>query len=257
MSFLRRMIRILVVSILCLCVAAGCATVQKPLSQSADAVVPEGMVFIEGGSFLMGSDADVGDEVPPHRVSIGSFYMDISEVTNLQYRRFIEVTGHESPEFCFPELDKPDEPVMGVSWTDAAAFAEWAGKRLPTEAEWEYAACGGLAACVFPWGGEADPELANYASFGLVPVKSFPPNGYGLYDMAGNVWEWCADWYGREYYGMSSTKNPKGPLSGTYKVLRGGAWYCNADQVRIRNRYSAASGAKSFHVGFRCVQSVP
>ncbi|MCX8045060.1 MAG: formylglycine-generating enzyme family protein [Desulfobacterota bacterium] len=217
---------------------------------------PDGMVLIPGGVFLMGAADGDPDEQPVHEIAIKSFYLDIHEVTNAQYRHFIEATGHPAPPFWHPELDRPDEPVVGVSWFDATKYAAWAGKRLPTEAEWEYAARGGRNDMRFPWGNTPNRTAANYGSFGLLPVKSFPPNAFGLYDMAGNVWEWCSDWYDRDFYHHSPAHNPQGPVSGTLRVLRGGAWYCAEDAVRTANRFYAAPETNDFSIGFRCVQDI-
>lgn len=215
---------------------------------------PVAMVFVPGGTYTMGADHGFPDEQPKHEVSIDPFYIDINEVTVAQYQKFLNETGRNAPKFWFPEIDRPDDPVVGVSWEDAAAYAKWAGKRLPTEAEWELAARGGTENGKYPWGDEPDLQFANVGSFGIAPVKSFKPNGYGIYDMIGNVWEWCYDWYDPEYYSKSPRENPKGPKSGKYKVLRGWAWYCNADQVKVTKRYSSDPTARSYSYGFRCVK---
>jgi iron(II)-dependent oxidoreductase len=214
------------------------------------------MVLVPGGKFIMGSSEGDSDESPLHEVYIDSFYIDAQEVTISQYKKFIEATGHPKPHYWQPDYDSPDDPVVGVSWQDAVDYARWAGKRLPTEAEWEYAARGGNQKDKYPWGNTANTLYSNYLSFGLLPVKSLKPNSYGIYDMIGNVWEWCADWYAGDYYAVSPPKNPKGPVSGTHKVLRGGAWYCNEREVRVANRYYALPDAHSFNIGFRCVRSV-
>jgi formylglycine-generating enzyme required for sulfatase activity len=228
-----------------------------PAAQSAEtAKGSDEMVLIPAGKFMMGSTEGGADEQPVHEVQIKSFYIDMHEVTSAEYKKFADATGHPLPPFWYPELDKPDEPVVGVSWHDARDYAAWAGKRLPTEAEWEYAARGGKAGSRYPWGDAIDRDAANFSSFGIVPVKSFPANGYGLYDMIGNVWEWCADWYSSDYYATSSRKNPQGPPQDTFKVLRGGAWYCGPDEVRPANRFYAAPDAKSFNYGFRCARDI-
>jgi formylglycine-generating enzyme required for sulfatase activity len=152
---------------------------------------------------MMGSEEGDVDERPLHTVYIDAFYMDSTEVTCSRYGRFLSETGYPPHQLWNPEYDRPDDPVVGVSWYDAAAFARWAGKRLPTEAEWEKAARGSADRTTYPWGNEIDKTRANYASFGITPVKSFAPCGYGLYDMAGNVGEWCEDWYSDAYYAMS------------------------------------------------------
>ena len=216
---------------------------------------PELMMLVPAGYFLMGGEEGNEDEQPQHRVHVDAFYMDTAEVTCARYERFLKQTGYPPHQLWDPKFDRPEDPVVGLSWYDASAFAKWAGKRLPTEAEWEKAACGGLVEKKYPWGDEIDREKANYNSFGITPAKSYEPNGYGLYDMAGNVWEWCQDWYGKEYYNMSSRENPSGPFLGTRKVVRGGAWYCNETALRISNRYKNDPGLGSFNIGFRCVKS--
>ena len=215
---------------------------------------PVEMVLVPGGTYMMGTDGGFPDQQPRHEVALDPFYMDIHEVTNKQYQKFLKDTGRRNPDFWFPEIDLPDEPVVGVSWNDAAAYAAWAGKRLPTEAEWEYAARGGALERKYPWGDRFDPSFANVGSFGIAPVKSFKPNDYGLYDMIGNVWEWCSDWYSQEYYGKSPRENPPGPSGGKYKVLRGWAWYCAPDQVKVTKRHNSNPSSTSYSYGFRCVK---
>ncbi len=212
------------------------------------------MRLVAAGSFLMGSESGDADEQPPHRVYVNAFYMDVTEVSCARYAGFLEETGYPAHEMWDPKIDRPEDPVVGISWHDAAAFAAWAGKRLPTEAEWEKAARGGLKQMRFPWGNEIDRKKTNYNSFGTAPVKSYSPNGYGLYDMAGNVWEWCRDWYGKEYYLIGTSKNPGGPGQGDRKVVRGGAWFCNPDAVRAANRHKNNPDIGSFNIGFRCVK---
>ncbi len=239
-------------------ILAGCTSTRQ-ISRSA-AGPPSGvgeMVYLQGGLFLMGADRGEPDERPAHTVTLNPFYIDICEVTVGQYTVFLGATGRKKPAFWHPELDRPDDPVVGVTWHDAAAYAAWAGKRLPTEAEWEFAARGGASGTPFPWGDDPDPRHANFASSGIAPVKRFPANGYSIHDMAGNVWEWCSDWYDATYYQVSPASNPQGPSIGTLKILRGGAWYSNEDQIRIANRYYALPDSRSFHTGFRCAKSAP
>jgi len=232
----------------------GCAS---PTTHKAGTVesVPAGMVYLPGGTFVMGSNQGKPNELPAHDVFLNPFYMDIHEVTVEQYAAFLRETGYEKPAFWQPELDRPDDPVVGATWFDAAAYAAWEGKRLPTEAEWEYAARGGAMGKQYPWGDNPDTRNANFSSSGIAPVKRFQPNGYGLHDMIGNVWEWCSDWYSDNYYETTPRGNPKGPFTGTHKILRGGTWYSSEEQVRITNRYFALPDIRSFHIGFRCVQS--
>ena len=249
---------LLVIIPVVLLLQAGCSIKSNPDSlenkNSASSDISDAMVLVPAGTFLMGSTSGDPDEKPAHNVYVDAFYIDTHEVTVRQYQRFLRETGHPKPDFWFPDLDRPTDPVVGVSWHDAAAYAAWAGKRLPAEAEWEYAARGGMLKSVYPWGDKPDTGYANFSSFGIAPVASFKPNGYGIYDMAGNVWEWCADWYASEYYNARAGKNPQGPVTGTHKVLRGGAWYCYEQQVRVANRYYALPDAKSYNVGFRCVK---
>jgi formylglycine-generating enzyme required for sulfatase activity len=166
----------------------------------------EELVLIPGGEFLMGAESDGGHN-PVHVVRLDPFYIDKFEVTNAQYRGFCEATGHRLPFFwnmtgfrCGPE--NPSHPVVGVNWRDAEAFATWCGKRFPTEAEWEYAARGGLVGKNYPNGDTIEPADGNYTKSdkrGPVEVGSYPPNGYGLYDFQGNVVEWVWDWYALDY----------------------------------------------------------
>lgn len=242
----------------CFTLLAGCASIPPSIPPAPDHdAIPEDMIYLPGGTFLMGSSQGKDNEQPPHEVSLDPFYIDTREVTLTEYEKFLSATGRKKPSFWHPELDRPDDPVVGVSWFDAAAYAAWMGKRLPTEAEWEYAARGGAAGKNYPWGDMPDRRRANFLSTGIAPVKSFEPNGYGLFDMIGNVWEWCSDWYSETYYQSSPKKNPKGPVIGIQKVLRGGTWYSTEEQARITNRYYALPDVRSFHTGFRCVKSAP
>jgi sulfatase modifying factor 1 len=224
------------------------------------------MVLIPAGEFQMGDSFNEGwdRERPVHIVYVDTFYMDIYPVTNERYREFMDATGHNAPTFWNdPDYNRPDHPVVGVSWYDAEAYAKWAGKRLPTEAEWEKSARGDLVNKRYPWGNNLTRDDANYSGKGgkdiwkyTSPVGSFPPNGYGLYDMAGNVWEWCADWYDEKYYSISPKLNPKGSDSGKYKVLRGGSWYYDGKNgLRITYRFTSLPSLGSTFFGFRCVQS--
>jgi len=218
------------------------------------------MVLIPAGDFQMGSN-DYDNEKPIHTVYLDAFYIDIYEVTNAQYKKFMASTGHKSPSYWNDsKYNAPNHPVVGVSWDDAVAYAKWAGKRLPTEAEWEKSAKGGLVGKTYPWGDNLTHDDANYKWEHTSPVGSFAPNGYGLYDMAGNVCEWCADWYGNNYYANSPKSNPKGPGSGERRVLRGGSWKLNYVydyvylRVAYRNYYYYPTDGHYNFIGFRCVQ---
>ena len=208
-----------------------------------------------------------------------TFYMGKFEVTVGQFKVFLQDTGYE-PSMSFWERyfvsPEDNHPVVGVDWFAANTYAQWAGMRLPTEAEWEYAARGGLAGMLYPWGNELNHDNANYHRawdknitydypdyintdkkdvwrYSSAPVGSFEPNGFGLYDMAGNVAEWCQDWYQRDFYSVSSMDNPQGPETGTEKVSRGGHWFSWDRGLRVHNRGSNSPDVKAWQdvQGFR------
>ena len=306
-----------------------------------------GMVLIPGGVFDMGGDNNQAseDEYPKHKVQVDPFYMDVTEVTNAQFKKFTDATGYvttaeRKPDWeeikktvppgtpkppdnvlvaaslVFRQADGPvdlnnfnqwwswvegaswrhpqgpgssiegkdDYPVVHVSWDDAQAYCKWAGKRLPTEAEWEFAARGSLVNNIYPWGNEHVNQGApkanswegkfpylNEKKDGYVtaaPVKSFAANGYGLYDMAGNVWEWCSDWYHHDYYQQLKGKltvNPQGPDKSydpqepynAKRSLRGGSFLCNdsyCSGYRVARRMKSSPDTGLEHTGFRCVR---
>lgn len=234
------------------------------------------MLLIPTGTFEMGDSFGEGlpHELPVHTVTVNAFYMDVTEVTNAVYKQFLDATGHKAPNFWDdPAFNAPDQPVVGVTWLDAAAYAQWAGKRLPTEAEWEYAARGGQAGMRYPWGNEITHDDANYKGKngrdiwdGPAPVGSFAKNDYGLYDMGGNVWEWCADEYDAKFYAVSQENNPiAGKLItftnddfanvNTRRVSRGGSWTSADNKLRIPNRNFLDPQATSETTGFRCVRT--
>ncbi|MGF1584303.1 MAG: formylglycine-generating enzyme family protein [Bacteroidales bacterium] len=316
--------------------------------QTATDSIPQGMVWIPAGTFMMGGDNNQADpdEYPKHQVTVSGFWMDETVVTNSQFREFVESTGYVTTAEIAPDWEDmkqqlpagtpkpPDEafvpaslvfsspenavnlnnyhqwwswmpganwqhpqgpgsnienmdnfPVVHISWYDATAYAEWAGKRLPTEAEWEWAARGGLEGNIYPWGNEhiekGQPKANSWqGSFpdrntvwdgynDTSPVGSFEPNGYGLYDMAGNVWEWCSDWYHYDYYKMIShpegIENPRGPDSSydpqeptaAKKVMRGGSFLCNdsyCSGYRVARRMKSTPDSGASHTGFRLVK---
>jgi formylglycine-generating enzyme len=211
--------------------------------------------LIPAGEFQMGSNDGNDDEKPVHTVYLDAFYMDIYEVTNAQYKKFMDATGYKAPKYWNEvRYNASNNPVVGVYWDDVVAYAKWAGKRLPTEAEWEKAARGGLVLV-----NTITHDTANYGGTGgkdkwdlTSPVGSFAQNGYGLYDMMGNVWELCADWYDENYYASSPKSNPKGPASGSYHVLRGGGYYERSLRIGIRDSIHPILEGSA--VGFRCVQ---
>jgi serine/threonine-protein kinase len=219
-------------------------------------IAPEGMVLIPAGPFLMGCDHGLENEAPVHEVSLDNFFLDATEVTNAQYRLFCEKTRRTPPPN--PRWDssyfagKPSHPVVNVTWFDADAYARWAGRRLPTEAEWEKAARGGLAGFEYPWGDGIDPTRANYNASGTCPVRSYDPNGYGVHEIVGNVWEWCSDWYAADAYRTSPRTNPTGPPTGADKVLRGGSIDGSIRTVRIAYRHWMSPHRRSSDIGFRC-----
>lgn len=308
----------------------------------------EGMVWIEGGEFTMGSTDDRGrkDELPAHRTRVDGFWMDETEVTNAQFAAFVEATGYVTIAEKKPDWEEikkqlppgtprpPDDvlvaasltfhspnqpislnnaaqwwewtpgaswkmpqgpgssiegkenyPVVHIAWDDAKAYAKWAGKRLPTEAEWEYAARGGLEDKSFPWGDDPVEKSGFMANIwqgdfpvtdkgvdgykGLAPTKSFPANPYGLYDMAGNVWEWTNDWYREDYYSKITDEvsvNPQGPKDSydpqeptvPKKVVKGGSFLCNVsycEGYRVSGKMKSSADTGLEHTGFRCVSS--
>lgn len=234
-------------------------TCESAFSQITD---PD-MALIPAGVFIMGKNsAGTTDWQPEHKVTVDAFYIDKCEVTNQQYHEFCKATGNPLPEFWGSSqfkcsLDYPDHPVVGVSFSDAIKYAHWAGKRLPTEAEWEYAARGGLPDSNYPWGNQIDSTLVNYGKKykSTLKVGSFKPNGYGLFDMGGNVWEWTMDNYGSDYYKNSPGLNPGGPDSGRFKVIRGGSWHSGAMCIQTYYRNGLSASWVDFAVGFRCAKS--
>ena len=236
------------------------------------------MVKVPVGAFPMGvpqGDRDGGrDEYPRHDVFVDTFLIDTFEVTNGRYLEFVKATGHRVPQHSknptrnLWEGDAiadslTDRPVINVDWFDAEAYCTWANKRLPTEAEWEKAAKG-TADRRFPWG-DIEPTMKhlnfNQRWIGektLMPVGSYEAgkSPFGVYDMAGNVWEWINDWYDAKYYEKSPTKNPKGPETGTKKVIRGAGWQNETPTVRIFTRVNSDPTIRNESTGFRCAMDV-
>ena len=261
----------------------------------SDELLPE-MALIPAGEFLMGSDEAEEDERPVHAVELDDFLIGVQPVTNAEYARFVRDTGHRPPaiyelplvvtaggqerERAFrssgqpytwvesdPPVDRLDHPVTLVRWEDAVAYCAWlsaaSGKtiRLPTEAEWEKAARGGLEGKRYPWGDHLERNLANFlveptlkTSRGTTRCKSYAPNGYGLFDMAGNVWEWVHDWHSATYYASSPERAPEGPPSGTLRLVRGGSWLSSdAGMLSCSHRHKVPPDTYSYGIGFRIV----
>jgi len=285
-----------------------------------------GMVRLEGGTFLMGTDSErawaADGEGPVREVTLRPFWIDECAVTNANFAEFIAATGFvtEAERFGWsyvfhkfvkgenrarargveknatwwvavdgaywkcPEgpgsnvRKRAEHPVVHVSWNDAVAYCAWAGKRLPTEAEWEYASRGGLEQKFFPWGDELlprnkhgrpehrcniwqgkFPDLDTGADghIGTAPARSFPPNAFGLYNTSGNTWEWCADWFSSTHPGPFD--NPAGPADGEARVMKGGSYLCHisyCDRYRVAARTKNTPDAASGHLGFRCARDV-
>ena len=228
----------------------------------------DGMVLIPEGYFLMGKDRDDGaqDETPVHRVWVDAFLIERYEVTNSQYAKFVEESGYRpvGPWYLYSSLERNTHPVVAITWNDAASYAIWYGKRLPSEAEWEKAARAGKISEPYPW---SKNELRNNGCCyenekkgdGIpptYPVGSFKPNGYGIYDMHGNVYEWCADWYEASYYSTSPEKNPLGAPTGLQKVIRGGSWASTNWLIRAAHRGRINPKLWATDIGFRCAQDV-
>ena len=276
-------------AILAICLFSSVTTETTPIETT-----PEGMVLIPAGHFQMGSEDEDAEayEQPVHTVHLDAFYMDKYEVTNKQFKAFVDanplwqksnIDRRFSNENYLPHWrgntypsGEAEHPVVCVSWYAAMAYAEWAGKRLPTEAEWEYAARGGLAGLKYPSGNTISTREANYKNplddLHTTTVGRYAANGYGLYDMAGNVLEWCLDEYDKNFYSVSH--NSRNPISGTRtiqwildnftsippyrpRVSRGGGWHHDAAQhLRVANRFRGLPKAGDAAGGFRCVRAV-
>ena len=262
------------------------ATLGTPMSAGTfrDTITGMEFVAVKGGCFQMGDTFGDGqsDEKPVHEVCVSDFSMGKYEVTNGQYRKFKR--GHDSGNYEGNSLNGDNQPVINVSWEDAVAYARWLSTqsqrtyRLPTEAEWEYASRGGTTGRNY-WGNGKDDacgyanvhDLSSKRAFSAftwenhncddrnkvaAPSGSYKPNAFGLYDMMGNVWEWCSDWYDGGYYGKSSRDNPQGPTTGSSRVFRGGSWRDDPVDVRASGRGDDAPGGRDDALGFRLVAPV-
>lgn len=234
------------------------------------------MVVVPGGKFYRGSNDGNRDEVPRHQITIDSFAIDIHPVTNEQFVRFLDALGGEKDSNHHDVIRLRDSrikrsggkisiesgyskhPVVGVTWYGSVAYAKWVGKRLPTEGEWEISAYGGLENALYQTGDDIEKSQANFFSADTTPVMSYAPNGYEIYDLAGNVYEWCHDWYGYNYYEISvqEPENPKGPLQGVYRVLRGGCWKSLKEDLCCSRRHRNNPGTVNGTYGFRCAADV-
>jgi len=271
---MKGIISISFIVILLFCFSVGCGTKKTEKSSAY-----EGMVLIPAGSFEMGSNDEESDEKPVHTVQISSFYMDKYEVTNAEYKKCVNAGSCRAPlsvesysrSSYYGDSTYDNYPVIYVSWDDARKYCQWKGGRLPTEAEWEYAARGGLSGARYPNGDNINCGDANFSRLSgsgegikcrdsggkdndTHPVGSYVANGYGLYDMAGNIWEWVSDWYDSNYYKNSPLRDPQGPSNGEYRGVRGGSWHSLTSNFHVSNRSWHHASVRDFNLGFRCAR---
>ncbi len=220
---------------------------------------------ISGGWFTMGTEHGQEDEGPPHRIFVDRFELGVCPVTRAEYECFVDATGHEPPrDWSHPPFAQPDLPVVGVSWLDAIAYCAWRTEedrrpvRLPTEAEWEFAARG-LQAALFPWG-DAMPDWIPNGGRGPLPapwpVTLGEPTDFGLFGIATNVHEWCADWHHKDYYSRSPERNPAGPDQGVRRASRGGSWRHAYTMCRVTQRSRLDPSFRYNDYGFRLARSL-
>lgn len=231
---------------------------QASVSQSYD---PAKLVPVPAGWFWMGSESGQDNERPLHRVWVDAFQLAACQVTNADYAEFLRATGTQPPPFWSdPNFDHPEQPVVAVSWFEAVQYCEWLCEisskpfRLPTEAEWERAARGGVDGKLFPWGNDPPESLQDYAKRwkdGPEPVARSAIRGFGVHDLCENVHEWCGDWYQPDYYAVSPEHNPRGPERGERRVSRGGSWRHHIKVTRCAARSSIPPQFQYADYGFR------
>ena len=236
-------------------------------SSGTDSPKP-GFALIPEGCFWMGSEAELveagqDNERPLHHVWVDAFRLAVCQVTNDDYARFLNATSSTPPPlWSDPNFDNPRQPVVAVSWFDAVKYCDWLSAagghgccyRLPTEAEWERAARGGVEGELYPWGNASPQSLPDYAKRwkqGPEPVAAYAPNRFGLYDICENVHEWCSDWYQADYYAISPERNPRGPETGTRRASRGGSWRHHIKVSRCAARSSIPPEFQYSDYGFR------
>jgi serine/threonine-protein kinase len=219
------------------------------------------LMYVPEGKFLMGSDDSDSDELPLHSVGLDAFWIDRTEVITDMYMLCVQAGACKKPNDVSHYVNPKyyNHPVVYVTWEDAAAYCSWAGRRLPTEAEWEKAARG-TNGSIYPWGDQSpDKTLLNFNNNikNTTRAGKYPDGAsvYGALDMAGNAWEWVNDWYGEIYYRRAPSSNPLGPETGTSRVLRGGMWASDGYFVHSSDRAKAGATFANFYIGFRCAQT--
>ena len=221
-------------------------------------------VLIPAGPFTMGDDSARPDEAPAHRVTLSAFRIAVLPVTNEEYAAFLKATGNDAPRFWDDRaFNQPRQPVVGATWYDAVAYCGWLSTvhgvryRVPTEAEWEKAARGGVEGGAYPWGDESfDGKGGRFPMDATWEVGSAPPNPHGIIDIGFNVHEWCSDWYDANYYADSPSTDPQGPLTGERRSSRGGAWRHAIKVSRCSARSSIPPDFRYNDYGFRVVQQL-
>jgi formylglycine-generating enzyme required for sulfatase activity len=237
------------------------ATAHSAFPSNSASLIEPNLVSLPGAWFLMGSSSGQDCEGPVHRVWVDAFLLAATQVTNAEYKRFVNATGCDVPPFWRDSnFNHPQQPVTGISWFDAARYCQWlalqTGRpyRLPTEAEWERAARGDFEQKDYPWGDAPPQSLPDYATrwqTGPEPVAQYAPNAFRLYDMCNNVHEWCGDWYDPKYYATSPDRNPHGPDTGQRKASRGGSWRHHVKASRCSARSSIPPDFHYADYGFR------